>query len=268
MFEVLTHSFAINALIAGIVVGFLGAFYGNFVVQRRMSFLGDGLAHVAFGGVALGLLLQFEPFWVAVPFTIIVAVALTYLKDKTSIEIDTAIGIFFAVSVALGILFISFNKRYVSDAFSYLFGSILLVSKEDLIYLYLMGIITIVVALFFWKRWTYSSFDAELAKVDKVNLSFDNYLLSILIALTIVISVKLVGIFLIASYLVIPPATAKILSKTFTQMTLWSIMLGIVSSEIGILLSILLDLPTGATIILLQASIFTLVVVGKQFSKE
>lgn len=256
MFEILQHSFAINALLAGLVVGFLGPFYGTFVVQRRMSFLGDGLAHVAFGGVALGLLLQTEPFWIAIPFTVLVAIALTYLKEKTTIEIDTAIGIFFAVSVALGVLFVSLNKRYISDAFAYLFGSILLVSTEDLFYSYALGIITIIVAYFFWKRWTYATFDAELARVDNINVTLDNYLLSILIALAIVISVKLVGIFLVASFLVIPSATSKLISKTFTQMTLLSILFGIISSEFGVIISIFFDLPTGSTIILLQSFFF------------
>lgn len=268
MFEILKHNFAINAILAGLVVGFLGGYYGSFVVQRRMSFLGDGLAHVAFGGIALGLLLQFEPFWVAVPFTILVAIALTYLKEKTTIEIDTAIGIFFAVSVALGILFISINKNYISDAFSYLFGSILLVSPQDLIYSYLLGFLTLIASLFWWKRWTYASFDSELARVDKINTSLDNYLLSSLVALAIVISVKLVGIFLVASFVVIPSATAKLISKTFTLMTIWSVVFAILSSEFGILLSILFDLPTGATIILFQSLVFLIVLISTLFQKK
>ncbi|MFN3781615.1 MAG: metal ABC transporter permease, partial [Candidatus Kapaibacteriota bacterium] len=103
MTELLLHEFVQNALIAGLIVSFLCSSFGVFVVQRRMSFLGDGLAHVAFGGVALGLLLQFEPFCISIPFTVIIAIALTYLKENSTLEIDTAIGIFFAISVALGI---------------------------------------------------------------------------------------------------------------------------------------------------------------------
>ncbi|MGB9852565.1 MAG: metal ABC transporter permease [Candidatus Kapaibacteriota bacterium] len=268
MFELLKHNFVTNAILAGFIVGFLGSYYGTFIVQRRMSFMGDGLAHVAFGGIALGLLLQTEPFWTAIPFTVLVAIALTHLKEKTSIEIDTAIGIFFAVSVALGVLFISINKRYISDAFSYIFGSILLVNFEDLIYSYSFGFLTLILSIFFWSRWTYASFDSELAKVDKLNVGLDNYILSVLIALSIVISVKLVGIFLVASFLVIPSATAKLISKTFSQMTYLSIIFGIISSEIGILLSILFDLPTGSTIILLQACLFALMLIFGQFFKE
>ncbi len=267
MTELLLHSFAQNAFIAGLIVSLLCSSYGVFVVQRRMSFLGDGLAHVAFGGVALGLLLQFEPFWVSIPFTIIVAIALTYLKENSSLEVDTAIGIFFAVSVALGILFISINKRYVSDAFSYLFGSILLVSKNDLLYSFVFLLITLVIFLFWWERWTYSTFDYELAKVDKINVEFDNYLLSVLIAITIVISIKLVGILLVASYLVVPAATAKLISKTFSQMTIFSLIFGVISSEVGIFLSIIFDLPTGAFIVLFQASFFCLILILKYLFK-
>jgi zinc transport system permease protein len=229
-----------------------------------MSFLGDGLAHVTFGGIALGLLLQFEPFFVALPFTLLVAIALTYLKERTTLEIDTTIGIFFAISVALGILFITLNKRYISDAFSYLFGSILLVSDKDLLISYFFGLATILLAIIFWKRWTYATFDYELAMVDRINVRFDDYLLSVLIALSIVISVKLVGIFLVASFLVIPPAAAKLLSKTFAQMTILSIILGIISSILGIIISILWDLPTGSTIILLQSIIFLFAFAVKQ----
>jgi len=268
MFELLQHNFVIKAILAGIVVGFLGSFYGNFVVQRKMSFFGDGLAHVTFGGISLGLLLQSEPFLVALPFTLLVALALTYLKEKTSLEIDTTIGIFFAISVALGIIFVTLNKKYISDAFSYLFGSILLVSINDLIIAFLFAVATIILSLIFWNRWSYATFDYELAMVDRINTRFDDYMLSVLIALAIVISVKLVGIFLVASFLVIPPATAKLLSKTFSQMTILSIFLGVFSSIIGLLLSIYLDLPTGSTIILLQSVIFFLAFVVIQFKQR
>lgn len=259
MLDILTYSFIQRAIIAGLIAGFLGGFYGSFIVQRRMSFLGDGLAHVAFGGIALGLLLQFEPIWIAIPFTIIVAILLTYLKEKTNLEIDTAIGIFFAVSVALGILFISLNKRYTSDAFSYLFGSILLVSNSDLILAGLFTITTFLLSIVFWKRWTYASFDPELALSDRIPVSLDNYLLSVMIALAVVISIKLVGIILVASFLVIPSATAKIVANSFGKLTFCGILFGVISSLVGIYLAVVLDIPSGSGIILTQALIFVLV---------
>lgn len=261
MFDIFSHSFLQRAFLAGIIVGMLGGYYGSFIVQRRMSFLGDGLAHVAFGGVALGLLLQFEPLSIAIPFTITVAFSLTYLKEKTNLEIDTVIGIFFAVSVALGVLFISLNKKYTSDAFSYLFGSILLVSNLDLLFAGLFALLTSILSFFFWKRWTYASFDSELALSDHIPVSLDNYLLSILIAIAVVISIKLVGIILVASFLIIPSATSKLISNSFGKFTLLGIFFGIFGAIAGIYFSILFDIPSGSGIILFQAFIFGIVLV-------
>ncbi len=267
MSEILLHPFVLRGILAGVIAGFLGGYYGGFVVQRRMSFLGDGLAHVAFGGIALGLLLQFEPLWMAIPFTILVAIALTYSKEKTTLEIDTTIGIFFAVSVALGILFISLNKQYTSDAFSYLFGSILIVSATDLLLAGVFALISLLISLFFWKRWTYASFDVELAASDRIAVASDNYLLSVLVALSIVISIKLVGIILVSSFLVIPSASAKLVSRTFSSMTLLGIIFGASSSIVGVIISVLWDLPSGSAIILTQALIFLLcVVISKRLS--
>ena len=257
-----------RALIAGIVVAFLGSFYGVFVVQRRMSFMGDGLAHAAFGGVALGLLLNTEPLWIALPTTIIVAILITLLKEKTKLEIDTSIGIFFAVSMALGIIFISLKKDYSVDAFSYLFGSILLVRTVDLIAVIILAAVTILLSIRYWSLWAYSTFDNELAKSDRHNTRFDDFLLSILIALTIVLSVKLVGVVLIAAFLVIPAATAKLVSLRFFTMTIIAILFGVTAAVLGLFISMLLDLPTGAVVILTQAGLFFVVVIIDMFRRS
>lgn len=256
MLDMISMPFMQRAMIAGLLVGFLGSYFGVFIVQRKMSFLGDGLAHAAFGGIALGLLLETEPMWIAVPFTLVVSIAITYIKDKTNLEMDTSIGIFFALSVALGIIFISLRKHYTTDAFTYMFGSILSVNNSDLIISSILVIITIVLSLKFWKKWAYATFDPELAKADKLNTRFDDYLLSALISIAIVISIKLVGIVLIASFLVIPAASARLLSSTYFKMTVLSVIFGLISSFAGLFLSYYLDLPSGATIILIQAIIF------------
>lgn len=262
MFEILTLPFMQRALVAGTLVGFLASYYGVFVVQRGLGFLGSGLAHAAFGGVALGLLLNQEPLWVAVPFTIIVAVGITWVKEKTNLGGDTTIGIFFSVSMALGIIFIFLKRQYTSDAFNYLFGSILSVTIIDIIVPVLLIVVTLI--LFpFWNRWAYSSFDRELAQTDKIPVLFDDYLLSILIAVTIVVSIKVVGIVLIAAFLVIPPATSRLLNKSFSKMTIISVVIGILTALVGLWISYYLDVPSGATIILLQAFLFFVVMATK-----
>jgi zinc transport system permease protein len=221
-----------------------------------MSFLGSGLAHSAFGGVALGLLLNIEPLYIAVPFTIIVSLSIAWLNSRTKLSADTSVGILFAVSMALGIIFIAMKQEYSADAFNYLFGSILSVMPSDL---YIGGIVAIITVLTFfklWARWAYASFDTELAKADRLNILNDDYMLFICTALTIVVSVKLVGIVLIAAFLVIPAASAKLVSKTFYQMTVIAIVFGIASSILGLYVSFHLDMPSGAIIILIQTFLF------------
>jgi zinc transport system permease protein len=255
MIEFLSLPFLQKALFAGVLVGFLSSYYGVFVVQRGLGFLGSGLAHSAFGGIAIGIYLNQQPLLIAIPFTILISIGITYVKLKTKLSEDTAIGIFFSVSMAIGIIFIFLKRQYSADAFSYLFGSILSVSNNDIIMTAIMCLITLL--LFpMWKRWAYSSFDRELALVDKINVHFDDYLLNILIAITIVVSIKVVGIVLIAAFLVIPAATARILAKSFSRMTVISILIGINSALLGLILSYYLDIPSGAMIILFQAIIF------------
>ncbi|ROL59797.1 metal ABC transporter permease [Bacteroidetes/Chlorobi group bacterium ChocPot_Mid] len=268
MLEVFSYEFMQRAIIAGILVGFVASYYGSFVVQRRMSFMGSGLAHTAFGGIALGLLLESEPLWIAIPFTVIVSILITWIKQKAKISVDTSIGILFSVSVALGIIFISLKEGYSVDAFTYLFGSILSVNPSDLWFSSIVALITILTFFNFWHKWAYASFDVELASADRHKVQKDNYLLSILIAISIVISIKLVGIVLIAAFLVVPPAAAKLLSKTFYQMTILSVLIGVFSALSGLYLSLLMDIPSGATIILVQALIFVIALLFSTLQKE
>jgi zinc transport system permease protein len=262
MLEIFKLPFMQRALIGGLLVGFLGGYYGTFIVQRRLSFLGSGLAHAAFGGIALGLLLSSEPLWIALPFTILVAMGIVWVKDKTQLEGDTAVGIFFSVSMALGIIFIFLREKYSAEAFTYLFGSILAVSNRDIWAALLMTLATL--TLFsFWRRWAYASFDRELALSDHVPVLKDDYLLSVLIALTVVISIKIVGIVLIAAFLVIPAASARLFTCRFSRMTLFAVLIGMVSVIAGLEISYHLDAPSGAAIILFQAVVFFLIMVLK-----
>lgn len=263
MFEFISLPFMQRALIAGILVGFLASYYGVFVVQRGLGFLGSGLAHAAFGGVALGILLDKEPILIALPFTVLVAIGITYVKNKTNLAGDTTIGIFFSVSMALGIIFIFMKRQYTSDAFNYLFGSILAVSLTDVIAPAILIVITFFFSSF-WKRWAYTSFDRELAQADRVPVQIDDYILSVLIAITIVVSIKVVGIVLIAAFLVIPPAASRLINKSFSRMTIFSIVFGISTAILGLWISYYLDVPSGATIILLQALLFFLVMILKK----
>lgn len=261
MFEAFTYPFFQKALTAGLLTGFTGSYYGAFVVQRKISFIGSGLAHAAFGGVALGLLLGVEPLITAVPFTIIVAMAIVYLQKHTKLAADALIGILFALSVALGIIFLAVKTQYTSDAYAYLFGSILTVNDREIIVALLLSAVTIMTFFKLWARWAYSTFDSELAGADKVPIELDNNILILLISVTIVISIKIVGIILISAYLVIPPASARLISSSFGSMTVLSVIIGMLSSVMGIIFSYYLDLPSGAIIVITQSVIFFVIVI-------
>ena len=164
--------------------------------------------------------------------------------------------ILFSVSVAIGIILLAMRTNYSGDAYSYLFGSILSVSTNDIIVTAILSLFTLATFFFKWSNWAYASFDSELAISDKINVLKDDYLLSVMIAVTIVVAMKIVGIILISAFLVIPAAAGKIISKTFFQMTIISIIIGISSSIIGLILSYFFDVPSGAVIILFQTLIF------------
>ena len=160
MLEALSLGFMQRALAAGTLTALIAGYYGVFVVQRGMSFIGSGLAHAAFGGVALALLLGGEPLWIAVPFTVIVALLITWVRDRTTLSLDTVIGVFFATAMALGIVFISRIPTYTTDAFTYLFGSVLSVTWTDLWAVLAVGVIA-AATLPLWGRWAYATMTAK-----------------------------------------------------------------------------------------------------------
>lgn len=261
--EFLSYTFMQKAFAGGIIVSLLASYYGVFIVQRQISFLGAGLAHAAFGGIALGLLLNTQPLLVAIPFTIMAALGISWIKNHTELPEDTAVGIFFATSMALGIVFLFLNNNYSANAMTYLFGSIVAITSADISIASVLLLVTLL--LFpFWKRWAYATFDRELAEADHLKVKRDDYLLSVMTALTIVISIKLIGMILIAAFLIIPPASARLLSQTFRSMTALSMVIGVFCVVSGLIISFYLDLPGGAVIILVEAIFFGIILLFRR----
>jgi zinc transport system permease protein len=256
MLEMFQYPFIQRALLAGILIGFSASYFSVFVVQRRISYIGSGLAHAAFGGVALGLLIGIEPLIIAVPFTILIALLTVYLKEHTKISTDSIIGILYSVSVALGIIFLALKDDYSADAYTYLFGSILTVTSSDLWISAALAVVCIITFKLYWGRWAYATFDRELARADKLPVLADDYTLMFMTAVTVVLAIKIVGIILITAFIVIPGSFARLVSKRFASMTAISIIMGVTTSIVGLILSYEFDLPSGAVIIVLQAVIF------------
>lgn len=244
-----------RALIGGVLAALAAGYYSAFVVQRGLSFMGNGLAHAAFGGVALGLLLGAQPLWVALPFTVAAALGIVWAGDHSRLEADTSVGIFLALTMALGVIFLSMRRAASTDAMSYLFGSILHVGWGDVTAAGAVCAMTLALTPM-WGRWAYATFDRELAASDGAPVRRDDYILAAALAVTVVVSVKLLGIVLVTAFLVIPAASARLLTPTFRAMTLMSMALGAASTAAGLGLSCALDLPSGATIILTQAALF------------
>jgi zinc transport system permease protein len=188
-----------------------------------------------------------------------VSLLITQINKRTKISIDAAIGILFSAATALGIIFISLKTGYVGDAYSYLFGTILAISNLDVTIISVFFVIAMSIIIKYWGKFAYITFDRELAISDGINVNLADNLLSILLAISIVISIKIVGIVLISAFLVLPAAIARLFSNTFSKMTIISIIIGCITTLIGLYLSFILDLPTGATIIILQSLIFGVV---------
>ncbi|MEM7737811.1 MAG: metal ABC transporter permease [Deinococcota bacterium] len=265
LLDIFQFAFMQRALMGGVLVALLSSILGVFVVQRGLSFLGDGLAHASFAGVALGILLGIEqPLWIALPYTVSVALGIAWLRNHTHLSSDTAIGVLFALSVALGVMFISLRDGYTVDAWHLLFGSILAVGQDDIV---IMLVMTVTVSITLWLVWgklAYATFDSDLAQADGVNVKRLEYLLFGLASVVIVMSVKVVGVILIAAYIVIPAAAAKLVAPSLASMTLISLAVGVLSTLVGLSASYLLDVPSGSTIILCQTLAFAgLGLVGK-----
>lgn len=252
MFEL---GFMQRALAAGVLIALAAGYFGALIVQRRQAFLGHGLAHAAFGGVALGLLAGVPPLWAALPFTVLLALAIAWLSHRAQLAQDTAIGILFSLALALGIVLLALRPGYSADALTYLFGSLLAVQPLDV---WLAGGLAALplLTLPLWGRLAYATFDRESALADRVPAARDDYWLAALVALTVVVAVKIVGALLVSAFLVIPAASARVVSRRFATMTWLAVVLAVVSVLAGIPASYALDLPTGACIVLAQCMVF------------
>jgi len=256
MLELLSYTFMQRALIAGALIGALCAVIGVYVVLKGLSFIGAGIAHASFGGVALGFLLGVNPVLAAVVFCLLTAWGIGLVSRKGQIKEDTAVGIFFASTMALGILLIGLMRGYNVDLFGYLFGSILAVTPQDVWATIGLGAVVLGVVGLLFKELLFITFDPEMAEVTGVPAGKLYFLLLSLIAVTVVVSIKVVGIILVSALIVTPAAAAYQLTEDFRRMVALSVVFGVGSTVGGLLLSYWLNTASGATIVLLATLAF------------
>ncbi len=256
MLELLGYTFMQRALVAGALVGALCAVIGVYVVLKGLSFIGAGIAHASFGGVAIGFLLGVNPVVTAVIFCLLTAWGIGLASRRSQIKEDTAVGIFFASTMALGILLIGVMRGYNVDLFGYLFGSILAVTPQDVWATAGLGALVLTVVGLFFKELLFITFDPEMAEVTGVPAEKIYFLLLGLIAVTVVVSIKVVGIVLVSALIVTPAAAAYQLTEDFRRMMALSVVFGVGSTLGGLLLSYWLNTASGATIVLLSTLVF------------
>lgn len=259
MMELLQYEFMKNALLAIILASIACGIIGVFIVVKRIVFISGGIAHASFGGIGLGYFLGINPVWGIIPFSIISALIMGLVSKRTNkIPEDTAIGIIWALGMSLGIIFIGLSPGYAPDLFSYLFGSILTVTTTDLVVMLILDLVIIKVVFLFYKEFLALSFDDEFATVIGVPTMKLYLLLLCLIALTIVVLVRVVGIILVIALLTIPAAISKQISTNLKKMMFVSIFVSAVFGVIGLILSYQLNLASGATIVMVSVIGFLL----------
>ena len=250
MIEALSLGFFQRALLAGLLLSLLCGVLSVFVILRRMAFIGVGISHSAFGGVALGFLIGIDPLWSGIVFSTGVALLIEWAQERGRLEEDAAIGIFFAFAMALGVIFLHLSRTYNVDVFGFLFGNILAVGPHQLGEICLVSVIVLATVAFFYKELVFLSFDEEMAWVTGVPVKALRYLFLVLLALVVIMAIYLVGIILVSALLVIPGALARNLTRHIVGMLWVSVAAASGATLGGLFLSFSLDWPSGATVVL------------------
>lgn len=256
--EALQQDFILRGIVVGSLIAISSSFLGIYLVLKKHSMIGDGLAHVSFATVAIALLLNKSPLLVSIPLVILSSFLILKLNEKADIHGDAAIGLISSLAVAVGVLISSISKGFNVDLFSYLFGSILVISKMDLILSIILSILVILLIFIFYNSLFATTYDEEFAKVLGINSKFINYLISILTSITVVLGIRIVGTMLISSMIIFPTATALQVSNSFHSTILISTTVSVISVILGTLMSYILNLPTGATIVIANGVFFLL----------
>lgn len=262
MLSIFQYSFIQNAYIASTFVAIVAAVVGYFMLIRGLTFAGHALSHIGFAGAAGAVLLGIDPVIGLLVFTIISAIGIGYL-GKIHRERDVTIGIFLTLALAFGILFLFLYSGYAEAAYSILFGTILGISVQDVLVTIFFSIVTLGILIFLFRPLLFSSFDPEVAEARGVPIKFLGIIFLILVAITVSISVQVVGVLLIFTLLVGPPATATLLSKNPFSTLGIAILLGVVYCWLGIFIAALTNLPVSFFIATLSFGTYVIVRLGK-----
>jgi zinc transport system permease protein len=268
MEELFSYDFMQRAFLAGVGVSLTCAILGVFLVLRRDAMIGHGLAHVTFGGVALGMLLNVAPLLVALAVAILSALGILKLKERAGLYGDTAIGIISSLGMALGIFLVSLAGGFNLDLFGYLFGNVLAIDPGEVWVAFLLALAVLAAVAFFYQEFLFLTFDSESARASGVRVERLDSLMAVLTAVTVVVGMKVVGILLISALLVIPAAAALQVARNFKGAMALSAALAVVSSAVGLIAAFFLDWPPSGTIVLVSGVLFLVLFASRQWVKR
>jgi zinc transport system permease protein len=237
MIEALQFDFMRHALVAGALVSIACGVIGVYVVVNRLVFVSGGIAHAAYGGIGLGYFLGINPVWGAIVFSLAAALGMGLVQRKTRQRADTIIGVMWAIGMAAGILFVDLTRGYVVDLMSYLFGSILTVPRSDLVLMAILDVVIVALVVAFYKELLAISYDETFATVENVPVGAIYITLLCLVALTVVMLMRVVGLIMVIALLTMPAAISEQFTSSLKKMMILSIVLGIVFTTTGLWLS-------------------------------
>jgi zinc transport system permease protein len=258
MLEAIQYEFMRNALIVGVLAAIACGIIGVYVLVKKIVFISGGIAHASYGGIGLGYFLGINPIIGALVFSVASAITIGYITKKTRLPEDTAIGILWATGMALGVIFIALTPGYAPDLMSYLFGNILTVPTSDILLILILDIVIIGIVTALYKEYFILSFDEEYGTAIGMPVEKLYLLLLVMIALTVVVLIRVVGMILVIALLTFPAAMARQFTHNMKTMMLLSIIFGFIFTLGGLWLSYELSLPSGATIILLSGTILAI----------
>lgn len=255
-FDLLSYSFFQNALLGSLLASIACGIVGSYVVIRRLVFISGGITHASLGGIGMGFYFGWNPILAAMVFSIFSALGIEWLSSRQGVREDSAIGSFWSLGMAVGIIFIYLKPGFAPNLSDYLFGNILTITESDIIYLAVLSVILTIVFLLFGRQILFAAFDSDFAKTRNLPVAFIKYGMMIAIAVTIVLSIRLVGIVLLMSILTVPQMTANLFTSNFSKMILLSVLIGFFGCIVGLFLSAVLDVPSGVFIIFTQIVVF------------
>lgn len=257
--DIFKYQFLTNAVIAALLVSIVAGIIGTYITSRRLVFLSGGITHASFGGIGIAYYFGISPVIGAIVFSVLSAFGIEALSHRKNMREDSAIGILWAFGMAVGIIFIFLTPGYAPNLLGFLFGSILTVTNSDLLSLLALDITVIAFFILLYRPILYIAFDQDFARTQKIPVTLLNYVLITFIAVSIVLSIRVVGIILLISLFTIPPATANIFSKNFGRIIIWSILLSFLGCFLGLLFSYGMNIPSGAAIVVVLVVMFGVV---------